>query len=238
VRFTAAVAVSVAAGFVVAAPALGDPSGIAAKQAEVQNVLNQIQGLDANLEQAIAAYDSATVKLHKIEGDLRTNTYELHVAKANLQRSQRVLSRRLVTLYTTGDNSSSTLGILLGAGSIGSMLDQIETVDRVSGQDVQVNRQVVSFKHQVKVRRMRLQQARAEQRDVVAQRAAQKASIQQQLSERRQLVASIRSEIVRMKAEEAARQRELAREAAARQAAAAAAPLVRTPSGTGGTSSS
>jgi cell wall-associated NlpC family hydrolase len=206
-----------------AASALADPSGIAAKQAEVQSVLNQIQQLDVSLEQAIEAYNAATDKLRKIEGDLQTNTRELHVAKTNLHRSQRALADRLVTIYTSGDESSA-LGILLGAGSIDEMLNQLETVNRVSSQDVEINKQVIHFRAEVRARRIELKQAQAAQRQVVQERANERASIQSQLAERHQLVSSIRSEIERMKAEEAARQRELARQARQRALAAASAP--------------
>ncbi|HEX9416404.1 MAG TPA: NlpC/P60 family protein, partial [Gaiellaceae bacterium] len=184
----------------------------------------QIQQLDGSLERAIEAYNLATDRLQQIEGDLQTNTRELHIAKANLHRSQRALANRLVTLYTTGDEQSSALSILLGAGSIDEMLNQLETVDRVSSQDVQINKQVIQFRAEVKAHRIELKNAREQQRVVVQERADQKASIQSQLSERHQLVASIRSEIERMKAEEAARQRELARQAQERALAAASAP--------------
>jgi cell wall-associated NlpC family hydrolase len=90
---------------------------------------------------------------------------------------------------------------------------------------------VSQFKTEVVRRQHRLTDARAEQQRIVAQRAAQKASISQQLSERRQLVSSIRSEIVRMKAEEARRQAELARQARARAVAAAQAPVLTAPIG-------
>jgi cell wall-associated NlpC family hydrolase len=201
-------------------PAFADPSAIKAKQAQVQDVLGQIQQLDANLEQAVEAYNAATGRLHAIQDDLRTNARELHIARVNLKRSQRALQSRLVALYT-GDSAPSTLGILLGAGSMDEMLSQIETADRVSGQNVAINRQVLGFRADVKRHRAELRNAEAEQQQVVQERADAKASIESQLSDRRQLVQSIRSEIVRMKAEERRRQAELAREAAAARAAEA-----------------
>jgi len=219
------VLLTTAAAFCVSAvPALADPSSIASKQAEVQSVLNQINQLDGTLERAIEAYNLATDELHAIEGSLLTNTRELHIAKANLLRSQRALSNRLVTIYTSGDQTTSTLGILLGAGSIDEMLSQIETVNRVSGQDVAINKQIIGFRAAVRKHRIELKNAKAQQQQLVQERADQKASIQSQISERHSLVDSIRSEIERMKAEEARRQAELAREARARAAAAAAAP--------------
>ena len=215
-----------------AVPAFADPSSISAKEAEVQSVLNQIDQLDGSLERAIEAYNLATDKLHAIEGDLQTNLRELHIAKANLGRSQKALSKRLVSIYTSGDDTSSTLGILLGAGTIDDMLSQIETVNRVSNQDLRINRQIIEFKGAVKQHRIELRNAEAEAQSLVQERSDQKASIQSQLSERHQLVASIRSDIERMKQEEAQRQAELARQARERaaEAANAPAPIVSTSS--------
>ncbi len=104
------------------------------------------------------------------------------------------------------------------------MLNQLETVNRVSSQDVEINKQVIHFRAEVRARRIELKNEQDQQRQVVQQRADAKASIHSQLAERHQLVASIRSEIERMKAEEAARQRELARQAQQRALAAASAP--------------
>ena len=203
-----------------AAPASADPPAIQAKEAEVQDVLGQIQQLDANLEQAIEAYNAATDELHAIEADLRTNAHELQSARVNLPRSERAVGQRLVSLYTS-EGRPSPLGILLGAGSMGEMLSQIEASNRVSSQDIEINRQVIRFKADVKRHRVELKNAEAEQQHVVRERADAKASIESQLADRRQLVQSIRSQIVQMKAEERRRQAELARQAAAARAAEA-----------------
>jgi cell wall-associated NlpC family hydrolase len=224
VRLAALLLITSAAFLVSAVPAFADPSSISAKEAEVQSVLNQIDQLDGSLERAVEAYNLATDKLHAIQGDLQVNLRELHIAKANLKRSQVALSKRLVTIYTSGDEANSTLGILLGAGSIDDMLSQIETNNRVANQDLRINRQIIGFRAAVKKHRIELKNAEAEAEQLVQERADQKASIESQLAERQQLVASIRSEIEQMKREEAARQAELARQARERAAAAAAAP--------------
>jgi cell wall-associated NlpC family hydrolase len=78
---------------------------------------------------------------------------------------------------------------------------------------------VKSFRHAVEVRQRALQHARASQAKLVAERAAQKADIQSQLGKRRQLLSSIKSEIVRLQAAERARQAALARAAQARLSA-------------------
>lgn len=202
------------------APASADPAAIRAKEAEVQDVLGQIQELDANLETAIEAYNAATDELHAIEGELRINARELRIAKVNLKRSQRLLSKRLVTIYKS-DDQTSPLEILLGAGTMSEALNQIETESRISGQDLAINRQIIGFRTDVQRHRVELKNAEAEQQQVVQERADAKASIESQLSDRRQLVSSIRGEIERLKEEERQRQAELRRQAAAARAAQA-----------------
>ena len=178
-------------------------------------MLNQIQQLDSSLERAIEAYDLANVKLRRIKDDLTQNTASLKVAKRSLGNAQRQLSSRLVDLYTS-EGQDSTLVVLLGSSSLDDLLNNMDAVDRVSQQDSIVLKQVVTLRREVQQRQRELKRAHAEQTQVVAQRAAAKASIQSQLGQRRQLLASIHSEITRLQAEEAARQAQLRREAEAR----------------------
>ena len=196
-----------------AVPASGDT--VASKRAEAQSVLNQIQQLDSSLERAVEAYDLANVKLAHIKHDLSQNTTSLHVAKRSLKSANRELSSRLVDLYTS-QNQDSTLVVLLGSSSLDDMLNNMDAVDRVSEQDSIVLKQVIDLRREVQQRERELKKAHAEQTQVVAQRAAAKASIQSQLGQRRALLSSIKSEIVKLQAEEAARAAELKREAEAR----------------------
>jgi peptidoglycan DL-endopeptidase CwlO len=188
---------------------------VASKRAQAQSVLNQIQQLDSSLERAVEAYDLANVKLARIKHDLSQNTTSLHVAKQALRNANRELSSRLVDLYTS-QNQDSTLVVLLGSSSLDDLLNSMDAVDRVSQQDSLVLRQVISLRREVQQRQRELKNAHAEQVQVVAQRAAAKASIQSQLGTRRALLSSIKSEIVKLQAEEAARAAELQRQAEAR----------------------
>jgi cell wall-associated NlpC family hydrolase len=200
----------------VAAPAAyATPGTVSAKQAQAQSVLAQIQGLDANMERAVEAYNAANQKLAGIEGDLRENKQELRLARSNLKHAQRMLSARLVAMYTSsGENTG--LEVLLGASSIDDLISRIDTADRVSNQSTEVLKQVKIFRTAVRTQRARLQVAHVQQAKLVAERSAQKASIEGQLSERQQLLSSIKSEIGRMQAAERTRQAQLAAQARAR----------------------
>jgi cell wall-associated NlpC family hydrolase len=191
---------------------------VQSKQAEAQSVLGQIQQLDSSLERAIEAYDLANVKLAHIKHDLTQNTQSLVVAKRSLKHAQRALEVRLVDMYTS-EGQNSGLAVLLGSQNLDDLLNNMDAADRVSQQDSLVVHQVTHLRAEVAARQRELKHAHAEQVQVVAQRAAARASIQSQLGERRALLSSIRSEIVQLKQEEAARQAELQREAQARLAA-------------------
>jgi cell wall-associated NlpC family hydrolase len=206
-----------AAALVAAPSALATPPSVSAKQAQARDVLAQIQGLDANLERAVDAYNLANVRLDEIERDQRENKIELRLARSNLERAQAMLSDRLVAMYTSGGDKAG-LEVLLGATSIDDLISRIDTVDRVSDQSTEVLKQVKVFRAAVKARKVRLQKAHVEQEELVAERAAQKASIEGQIAQRQQMLASIKSEISRIQAAEQARQAELAAQARARLA--------------------
>jgi cell wall-associated NlpC family hydrolase len=200
-----------------AASASADPGSVAAKQAQAQQVLGQIDQIDQSLGAAVEQYNLANVRLQKIEGDLRENRKQLTLARANLKIAQKSLAARLVSAYTsTQDNS--TLSLLLGSTSFEDLLNRVETVNSTSSQDANIVQQVASSKAAIQRNRNALRDAHAEQQHVVAQKAAQRQHIQSQLAARRNLLSSIRGEIQRIKAAEAAQQRQLAAAAQARVA--------------------
>jgi cell wall-associated NlpC family hydrolase len=180
--------------------------------------MNQVQQLDSSLGRAIEAFDYATVKLNRVRADLKANHVQLRFAKQSLHRAQVTLSARLVQLYTS-DGQSDSLEVLLGATSLDDLVNRFNTANRISAQDSRVLGEVTRFNKEVKAREERLKHATAQAAALVRERAAERASIEGQLSARRALLSSIRGEIVRLKQQEAARQAELRRELAQRIAA-------------------
>jgi peptidoglycan DL-endopeptidase CwlO len=220
--------VAVAAALLTSTGATANPS-VAAKEAQAQQIIGEINSIDVSLNAAVEAYNTANVRLHKIKGDLRQNAFELKVARATLKRSQAALARRLVSAYTSGEQNS-TLAVLLGSSSLDELLNNVETINSTSKQDARIVHEVRAARASIQHHRDQLRRAKAAQQQVVAERAAQRQRIQSQLAERRQLLASVRSEIVRLKAEEAQRQAQLAAEARARLAAQRAAQSAQTAS--------
>ena len=192
-----------------AAAANADPGSVAAKQAQAQQVLSQIQQIDQSLGAAVEEYNLANVRLQKIEGDLRENRKQLTLARANLQVAQKSLAARLVHAYTSNEDNS-TLAVLLGSSSFEDMLNRVEAINSTSSQDANIVRQVAESRKQIQQHQLELRDARSSQQRIVAQKAAQRQHIESQLAARRQLLSSIKGEIARIKAAEEAQQRRLA----------------------------
>jgi cell wall-associated NlpC family hydrolase len=206
-----------------AASANATPGTVAAKQAQAQQVLAQIQQIDESMGAAVEQYNLANVRLAKIETDQRENRKQLKVTKANLKLAQASLAARLVTAYTTSQDDT-TLSLLLGSTSFEDLLNRLEAVNSTSQQDASIVQQVASFKAAVQQHRAELSKAHSEQQTVVAQKAAQKERIQSQLASRRQLLSSIKGEIQRMKVAEVAQQRQFEAAAQSRLSAGAQVP--------------
>jgi peptidoglycan DL-endopeptidase CwlO len=208
------IVIAIAAACVAAGTATGDPS-IAAKQAQAQQVLGQLQQLDAGVQRAVNEYNSASGRLYQIERGLKINRQALHVARGNLARAQAALAQRLVAIYTTRDEQS-TLAVLLGAKSVEDLVNRIETVQSVSSQDVAVMNQVISFKRQISTHERFLEHARAEQTRLVRERAAAKSQMISRRNGEQALYNSIKGEIAHLIYQQRARQLALARAAQTR----------------------
>jgi len=208
--FKTAIALAVALGTLfLAGPVAADP--VESKQAEAQDVLAQIDQLDMEVGAAVEAYNAAKIQLDEIQQRQADNQRHLKLAKASFGKAQRVLQRRLLALYTSGE--SSTLEILLGSASIDELLANVDAVSRVSRQDARIIEEIRGMRAEMRKREKALAAAQAEQASVVADLDSQKRAIESKLAERQQLLNSIQSEIKQLQAEEARRQQELERQA-------------------------
>jgi peptidoglycan DL-endopeptidase CwlO len=217
-------------GLAVTAAGSAEPT-IGSKRAEAQQVLAQVHAMDAQLEKAVEAWNGANVRLDQIKHDLDVNRSRLETAKKNLTKARAQVSERLVALYTSDE--PDTLSIIFGASSLGDLIERIDSANRIADEDARIAAEVTRYRHEVQERQQALVKAEADQEKVVAERAAQRASIQSQLAERQALYSTIRGQIAQMEAAERERQARLAAQAkaAAKQDHSAPAPVPAPSSG-------
>jgi peptidoglycan DL-endopeptidase CwlO len=194
-----------------AATAYAGPS-ISAKRAEAQQVLGELQQLDASAQQANNRYQLATQGLRRVKQQLSVNKQALGVARVNLVRAQGALSVRLVAIYKSQDEQSS-LAVILGAKSLDDLVSRLEAANTFTKQDSSLIRQVVSYQRQIVRHRLFLRHARAVESHLVAVRAAAKRSVDSRLASEQRLYNSVRGEIGQLEAQQRARQLAAARRA-------------------------
>jgi peptidoglycan DL-endopeptidase CwlO len=202
-----------AAALAVVAASPAEPGQISSKRAEAERVLAEVDAIDMELDRAVEAFNGATVQLETINRDLAANQKRLVTARANLAAAHKRVANRVLALYTSQEPDA--LAVLLGASSLGDLIERIDSVNRISRDDVRIAEEVTRFRNEVRTRQQHLVQAQAQQRKIVAQRAARRSAIEGQLAERQTLLASIKDEISKLQAAERARQETLAREARA-----------------------
>ena len=86
--------------------ATANPS-IQSKRAQAQAILTQVHESDAQLEQAIEAYNYANVQLDRLDADLSSNARHLAVARQSLAVAQVHVAKRLRALYINGDGGGA-----------------------------------------------------------------------------------------------------------------------------------
>jgi cell wall-associated NlpC family hydrolase len=184
---------------------------VSAKQAEAQRVLADIQAIDSSLDKAVDAYNAAQMKLDAIRAEEKVNQRHLVIARSNFKNAQATLASRLLALYKSGDDN--VLEVLLGSRSLSELLERVDTISRVSAEDTRVVSEIRSYRAEIKRREKKLAIARVQQEQVLAERAERRRQIEGQLAERQRLLASIKDQIAKIKAEEAEHQRRLQEQA-------------------------
>jgi cell wall-associated NlpC family hydrolase/exonuclease VII small subunit len=202
-----------AAALAVVAGSPAEPGQISSKRADAERVLAEIDAIDMELDRAVEAYNSATVQLETLNRDLAANQKRLVTARANLAAARNRVANRVLALYTSEEPDA--LAVLLGASSLGDLIERIDSVNRISSEDARIAEEVTRFRNEVRARQQSLEQAQAQQRKVVAERAARRSAIEGRLTERQGLLVSIKDEIAKLQAAEQGRQDRLAREARA-----------------------
>ncbi len=211
--------VALAAGLLLAVGSATADPGIQEKRAQARAIVAQLEQLDADLAQSIEAYNYANVELDRIDGELVVNKKHLVASRKSLKVSQQRIAKRLRELYVKGQGDS-TLEVLLGARSLDDIVVRLEAIKRVSSLDAKILAEVKRYKAAVETHRRALQDKRKAQTRIVADRAAQKATIESRLVERQRLYNSVKTEIAQMEAAERRRQAALEAQARARAHAA------------------
>jgi cell wall-associated NlpC family hydrolase len=194
---------------------------IRAAQAHERSVIAQVNSIGKHLQVVQDQEWNAKQQLALVEQSLKRNAYRLHVARGNFKAAQKRLMDRLYSIYVNG--SPSTIDVLAGAHSLSQVINRAESAQVISSQDAALGQQALRFEQAVQRREKQLKQLKQKRVHAVNVIAAEKQTVESELAQQKQLLASIHTTISQLQAQEAARERAARRAAEARLAAEIAA---------------
>ena len=107
--------------------------------ARAHSVLLELYGLDSRLARERARIVALRIETADVRAARRSAEHRLAVARRSLTAAERLLSLRLQQLYEQGD--TDPVAVILGAESMSEALNNLDTLNRVAGQDKLVIRQ-------------------------------------------------------------------------------------------------
>ncbi|HEX4680008.1 MAG TPA: NlpC/P60 family protein [Gaiellaceae bacterium] len=217
-RVIAICAALLAATILVGEPFAASPrERLKAKAAQEQQVLQQVNALDAKFGRTVEAWNGARYELDKTRRQLASDRAALRFAERQQKLAIARVKARLIALYESSDDPT-TISVLFGSSTLSDMLGRLDAAQTISNADhnLAVETTAARVRYAAAERRTRaLEQRRAV---AVKQLSAQRQQIESMLGQRRQLLSSIQSQITTLKAQEARRQAALAAAARARLA--------------------
>jgi peptidoglycan DL-endopeptidase CwlO len=213
----AAAAAFMSTVLVVAPFAASTKDRLRAQQARAQQILAEVNALDAKFGTTVEAWNGARYELGQAKQQLAANRSSLRTADAQKHIAIRRVNERLVALYENG-SPPSTLAIFFGSQNLGSMIDELDAEQAVAKQDKRLAAEATQVRARYAAAIRDLQATETRRADAVRQLATQRARIGATLTKRRELLSSVTSQIAALRAAEARQQALIAERARVRLA--------------------
>ena len=196
-----------------------------AKKAQAEAVLVQVNKLNQSFEASVEAWNGARYELEVTKRQLVVDRRRLRVAERQRRIANAHVAARLRALYENGDDSDTTLGIVLGSTSVSEMLDRIDAARAVAAADKQLTDRATAARNHYATAAHAAAATVARRTVAFQQRDRERQRIGGLLDERKRLLAGVESEVATLEAQaaaaEAAKQARLRAAARARLAAEA-----------------
>lgn len=186
----------------------GAPAALAVSNTDAQNVQTDINNLNIQLAEAVARYDEQAAKLDELNAVIEQNQADLQATVSDLVKASNILDKRAIGIYKRG--SVSGLEVIFNSKSLNDFLQQLDLLTRIGDRDAIIVKQVEEQKRQVEAKAKDLDAKHAEQQRLTEDLANQRDSIDSQLADKTNVLASILQQIADLDAaaaEQAAKQR-------------------------------
>jgi cell wall-associated NlpC family hydrolase len=195
---------------------------------QVQALKDLLAQLDDQMSAASENYDYANQQLANTQAAATKTAKELTQGESALAAARTQFDQRVVDIYKNGD--VPVLSVLMNSSSFSDLVTRLEQLSRISDQDARLVSQVQAYTKQVAENKTKLDAERKQQTTYVAQTAAAKQKVLDQLTKQNQALKGKEAQVAELRQQEAAQQAALvaaaqksAEQAAAQEAAVQAA---------------
>jgi len=184
------------------------------KEAEADEIGQQLQELGQKQEAAVERYNKANEELAQTEEKLRINQRKLDDAKVDLEESQKVLGGRIRRIYE--QKESSFFDVLFSTTSFNQLVSTLDFFSMIAQSDASVINQVKAARSKLSAAREKLEVAEEKQLVVTNELADQKAEIEEKQNQKQALLNKVQGQIEYLREKEEAEIRRLREEALAK----------------------
>jgi cell wall-associated NlpC family hydrolase len=188
-----------------------------AKAAQAQQVLQQVNALDLRFGRTVEAWHGAQYELDKSRRLLASDRAMLRIANRQQRIAIAHVRERLIALYESSDDPT-TISILYGSTNVSDLLGRLDAAQTIANADHNLAVETTAARNRYAAIERRTRATEQRRAVAVTQLEAKRRQIGSMLTQRRQLLSSIQSQIATLKAQEARRQALLAAQARARLA--------------------
>jgi peptidoglycan DL-endopeptidase CwlO len=185
--------VAVAATLLLTLATTASATPIQDKKAQARAVMAQLDQLNAKMEIAVEAYNSANDKLAVVNAKISDNEKALKTARFNLMVAQSTLEARAVAMYKR--QAVDLLDVMLSSSSFDELISQVDMLNRLGESDVNVVDSIQGYEKQIAAARTGLQSDRAAAVKLVSESSANKAEVEAALAKRQTMLKGIEDEI-------------------------------------------
>lgn len=183
-------------------PSQASAETLAQKKARARDILQQLSVLDKQLEVVIERYDAANAQLQTVQAQIAQNRQNLKIAKYNLSVAKSNLQLRVVALYK--QRPVDMLDVMLATRSFDDFMTQLDLFNRVGQSDAGVVTSITGYEATVTATQTKLAADQKTAVKLVAQRSAEKQTVEAKLATRKSMYAGVRQQIQQLEAQQQA----------------------------------
>ncbi len=201
--------------FLVSIPAASFASpSVSRLKSQKEQVLKDLNELNADLDEAVESYNEANWKLQTTKKKIGKLETQIRKTEEEIRIIEERISKRAKTLYMMKEDP--IISSIFEADSITDIITGFRMIQEVLATEAELNIEYKTKKRALEKDKKELAELYAQQKKLVEITKAKKAAIEKKVREKERLLSSIDSELKRIIQEEEERQRQLALSLAAR----------------------